>query len=518
MMQKHLTILLLALLASAPTTAQVLTKRIVIVNGGQFGNPAEPTNVQLYNPADSSYTQLDSLAANSAQDVLIDGPFAYVAASQAIAKYDLTSGDLLATATFGGPSANRMALSDDYLLVGNSFLFGPTNNNLQIFDRETLALVDSVPALARPADNLVVLGDTAYVTQNFTNQNFADSAGFLVKVSLTTFEAVDTVQVNANGEDLGPLVLLDSVIYGLNGASNTLTTYNLRDGSVRTDSLGVDLQPGTYGARFTLDETGLLYTVIDGDIGTFDLVSRSVVQASIVDTTVAGFVLDTVNERFYVTQTDFSPTFNQGIIFDADGTPLGSLEVGVTPEVVGAAYNRVPMAMSDSVVLDLTAFAEVDIPVLANDQDLDNRLGLSVEVITPPLQGTLANVNDSLVYAPLAGTFGLDSAQYAITDEWGDRDSAWVFIDVMQNTSIAGPSIRVLTLFPNPTTDQLTLRLAQPWRGEVTLLDLSGRRLMQRQVMSTTQLTWSLAELPVGTYLLRGQGESGNWTQRVIKR
>jgi hypothetical protein len=519
-MIRLITLCLLATLTTSSLLAQVLTKRIVMVNGGQFGNPAEPVNVQLYDPESGTYAALDSVQTGSAQDVLIDGPYAYVAAQDSIVRYDLTTQTVLAATAFGGVSTNRMALSDAYLLVGNAFLpFGSTDpypNNLRIFDRETLALVDSVPALSLPVGNLLVIGDTAYLTQNATNQNFADSAGYLVKVDLVSRTVVDTVQVNQNQEDLGPLVLLDSVIYGINGGSNSITTYDLRDGSVRTDPVAVDLQPGTYGARFTLDETGLLYTVIDGAIGSFDLATRSVVQASIVDTVVTGFVLDTVNERFYVTQTDFF-SYNGGIIYDENGIRLDTLLVGFAPEVVGAAYNHRPSANNDSATLDLSLAASLRVAILANDQDPDARRPLTVAIITPGLQGTVALAGDTLVYDPFAGLGGLDSVQYVLTDEWGDRDTAWVLIEVQTGTGLPMPTETVMSLFPNPATEQITLQFAYPWSGTVTCYDLQGRRMLAQPIFQQQRAYLSVEALPAGHYLLRGQGEGQAWQQLLIK-
>ena len=504
-----------------PINPQVSAKRVVILNGGQFNNPAEPTNLQVFDPGTGQYQTLDTIGENSAQDLLIDGPFAYAAASDSVVKYDLTTNERIAAAAFGGESTVTLALSDSFLLVGNFFLpFGSTDpygRNLLVYDRETLAFVDSIPALSRPVKGIVVQGDTAYVSQNFTSSSFSDSAGYLCKVLLSTLTVVDTVAVNQNDEDLGPLLVRDSVIYGLNGASNSLTTFDPRDGSVSTDPLNIDLQNGTYGSTFTLDAEGTLYTRFDGAIGSFDLVNRSVIRAGIVGLFPTAFVQDTLSQRFYTAQTDFTPAFNQGLVFDINGTLLDSLEVGVTTENIEVAYNLVPMAMNDEVVLDLAVAADALVPVLENDQDADNRKGLSAEIITPPLQGTAVLSDDTLRYTPLAGTFGLDSVQYVITDEWGDRDSAWAFIDVQLDTRLTEEEATSLRIFPNPTSQRITLAFAQRWEGTVALFDLQGRRLAQRQVAGQARLSWSLADLPAGTYLLRGVGQGGNWQQRVIK-
>ncbi|MEM9985532.1 MAG: hypothetical protein AAF804_10590, partial [Bacteroidota bacterium] len=155
--------------------AQVVTKQILIVNGGQFsinpGFPADPANVQIYDPAQNTYRTLDTIGTTSVQDLIVAGTEAFLAAGDTIIRYDLISESRVAAQIFGGESTVTLALTDQYLLVGNFFLpfgsTGPYPNNLRIFDRETLAVVDSVPALSRPVKSIAIVGESAYVTQNF---------------------------------------------------------------------------------------------------------------------------------------------------------------------------------------------------------------------------------------------------------------------------------------------------------------------------------------------------------------
>ena len=136
-----------------------------------------------------------------------------------------------------------------------------------------------------------------------------------------------------------------------------------------------------------------------------------------------------------------------------------------------------------------------------------------------PSQGTATVQGDSILYRPAAGFVGSDSLSYAVTDEWGDTDTAVVSITVEVGTSVRLAAGQDFSLAPNPGHGYLSLRFEQPWSGEVQLLDLSGRVLRQQEVQQGTALRLDgLSALPSGVYVLRGVGTSGNWQQRWIKQ
>jgi hypothetical protein len=500
-------------------SAQVAVKGVAILNGGLFGNSAEDANLLWYNPATQAYTSLDTIHTQSVQNLLIDGPYAFAAAQDSLVKYDLTTGERIAANVFGAPSTMSLAVYGEYLLVGNWYApfgwVGPYPNHLRIFDRNTLAFVDSIPEIQQGAKSMVILGDTAYVAQNYTSSAFADSAGWLVKVDLTSLSYVDSVSVNANQEELGRLIVLDSMVYGLNSGSNTLSIYDPTTGTALTQAANADFQLGDTGSKLAMDETGLLYAKIDGKIATYDLVSQSVLNASVVDTLITDFALDTLSDRLYVSQTNFFG-FVGGGIYGLDGQRLDTLLVGFSPEAVQVVYNASPLAEAD---YDTTnSDLNLQIPVLDNDSDPDLRAGLSLELITPPL-GSASVLGDSISYTSAAGFVGTDSLQYRILDEWGDADSAWVFVTVERVVGVAEEMIpRNWTAFPNPANDRLRLNFAQVWTGELHLLDLAGRALMAVPLEQVRSWELSLENLPTGCYLLQARSEAGEISSQKIQK
>lgn len=503
-----------------------VTKQVLIVNGGQFdpnpGFPANPANIQIYNPEDGTYRALDTIGVTSVQDILVEGSVAFLAAQDSIVRYDLAGESREAIVAFGGESTICMAVTDSLLLVGNFYLpFGSTDpypNNLRVFDRKSLTLLDSVPALALPVKSIVVEGEYAYLTQNYTSSSFSDSAGFLVKLNLNTLVVEDTLQVNQNAEDLGPLVKVGTQIFGLNGTSNSITTFDLNTQLATTDTANADIDPGSYGSRFDFDSNGDFYTVANGDIAQYDLLSRSIVQAGVVDTVISGFALDTLAGRFYITQTDYF-SYTGGIIYDQQGGRLDTLYTGYSPEVIELVYNQVPEVAS----VDTMVVMGDSVEVLLSIVDGDPGARVSVELIEMPNFGEAYLRGDTLVYTSSHTTGGgsgnfSDSVRYRAMDEWGDADTAWLRIEIDGSSSIITYEKLQASISPNPSTGLLKISLAEPWSGVVQIIDIQGRVLKELSMHSGKDIEWrDLADIPAGTYMIRGIGNGKSWQSRWLK-
>lgn len=76
-------------------------------------------------------------------------------------------------------------------------------------------------------------------------------------------------------------------------------------------------------------------------------------------------------------------------------------------------------------------------------------------------------------------------------------------------------------LFPNPAHDIVTVELASDYAAaacQMTLIDASGRQLMQRSFAGTAACQFSIASLPAGIYLLRVATPDGIATRQLMKR
>jgi hypothetical protein len=124
--------------------------------------------------------------------------------------------------------------------------------------------------------------------------------------------------------------------------------------------------------------------------------------------------------------------------------------------------------------------------------------------------------------------------QYSYSDETAARAGAQVLYyrlrQVDTNGTAAYSPVRVVTLSktaaileglsPNPTVGNTTLDLATlpPGSYLLTILDLTGRTVLQQELNGEQQHTLDLQPLPSGAYLVQLRGQSVLQTARLIKQ
>jgi hypothetical protein len=329
-------------------------QQLLILNGGEFGGQ-QYANLGRFNTSSRSFQHLDTIFTQSVQDLYIESQrYAYVAAQDSLVKYDLQTGQRLAATAFGAPSTIKLGIYQNSLLVGNWYEpfghSGPYSRHLLIFDKNTLALQDSIPDLSFGAKDFVILGDTAYISQNRNDfsTNFTDSLGFLAIVHLPSRQVIRRDTLSNTGADLGRLYLLgDTLLIGFNSVSNTISHYHLVNGQRSTASAGVDLQLRNYAGGAFLYQ-GQWYLPYNGTIGSYDPIQRQAIQDSIVVhgqniPFVAEFAwtMDTLNGRIFLSKIFFSnQSTNQGIAYNLQGDSLYSFPVGYSPEVLQIWYDQ----------------------------------------------------------------------------------------------------------------------------------------------------------------------------------
>lgn len=75
-----------------------------------------------------------------------------------------------------------------------------------------------------------------------------------------------------------------------------------------------------------------------------------------------------------------------------------------------------------------------------------------------------------------------------------------------------------ITIFPNPSTDEVILRLEVPFEDlEVRLFSLQGQILKTMQFANNTEISISTSDLSSGTYLIQLKSEKGSVTTKLIK-
>jgi len=307
----------------------------VIVNGGffEFAPPyTDYVTITVHDHVENTSSIVDTIFTQSAQDIVMDTNSFYVAAADTIVRYDYDF-NKITTAPFAGSSTIKILIYKDKLIVGN--WYGATENNILVYDKNSLLLIDSIPEVAYGAKDFVIKGDTLYVQQNLTNSMFTDSAGFLSVIDLNKMQHVRDVQLNNNNYDLGRLLVYGDSIIGLNSISNTITTYLISTGNSSTQPANFDLQTNFYGQQYHRSG-GELYLIAEGGVYTLDLKNYGLGNLPIIDSATA-FAYDTANGAFVVTHTDFG-SYSWGGEYNENGTLEDSISVGYAPECIGLIY------------------------------------------------------------------------------------------------------------------------------------------------------------------------------------
>lgn len=104
-----------------------------------------------------------------------------------------------------------------------------------------------------------------------------------------------------------------------------------------------------------------------------------------------------------------------------------------------------------------------------------------------------------------------------ITDMFGSQTTQGGLVFSVTNEIPELSNSNKISLFPNPTTDMLTVSFVniQPYRLDV--VSLTGEVVMKTFINEFPKSSIDLSELPAGTYLLRAIGNKGTAIERFIK-
>lgn len=336
-MNKKLLFAIAGALASTFTFAQTSVMQIIIASGGvyEFSAPyADRATVAAYDPASSTYTVFDTIRVESVQAVVIDSIYAYVAAEDSIVKYNIDTYERVGIAYY--PGIKSLAVSGDHLLVGRYY---GTGSFFSVYDKHTLTEIFNVPQVNSTVEGMVVIGDTAYVGYNVKGTIdqfppfgvYADTLGRIAVIDMNTQTFVRDIELDTTGAGIRKLFTNGTDIFGIANETGNVIRYNTLTAAVDAAyNLGASM--GT-----ALFENTLYAQYISSGIGAFDIGSETITDTVIVSSQYIASALDTVNNIFYTSETDYS-SYGQVVMFDASGAPVDTIVTGISPEGIAVDY------------------------------------------------------------------------------------------------------------------------------------------------------------------------------------
>ena len=304
----------------------------IISSGGSFG--AQASNLSIYAEG-GPYTTLDTMGTNSIQEMKVVGNEAYVLAQDSFFRFTFTGpGSFVKeSAAFPGASAFSLALTDKQVLIGN--FYGQNDSNLYFFDRADLSFQGAArDVFLKPNDILTDGPQTAYVSQNLSNANFADSAGYILKIDIANQSVTDTL-FRDTIRPLGEQYLVGQSLYALSDSG--YFKVDPATGSSSFVNLGVSVNYGGYASqRYRWADT--LYAFFDGNLGKYNLADEQFIARDLTDSLVDVFTLDTATARIHAARRNFTDSGN-AYVFNQSGNLLDSYITGTSSEYMAFMDN-----------------------------------------------------------------------------------------------------------------------------------------------------------------------------------
>lgn len=337
----------------SPETGPGKYKRVIFVNGGQFGSATG--NVQVYYPTENKVEKLaDFKKAQSVQDLLIDDRYAYVSAEYDLIKYDIVSKqqvairhlqDLSPTEADGG-GADAYGLNHttvfykDWIVASrqNSAMPPQDGYNVRIYKKSDLSLVKKIPVSTQAA-GIVIVGDSAFVA---LNGGFQSNSGQLAIIDLVNLEKKEEYNFGTDGGSIMQLYAKDKQLYIL--GQEKMLTYDIKNHTHQYYPIGI----GHYDFSSTLLTTAIIdnrlygkynwgaYAGENKGFGVIDLDTKTVVNEDLIHLNIDPDLLpnglslmasayDPEEEKFYFT---FGQWWGGGMgrVYNKDGSLAGSFD------------------------------------------------------------------------------------------------------------------------------------------------------------------------------------------------
>lgn len=316
-------------------TAQMVTKQIVIANGGEYSNPNDFVTINVFDPETQLTSDLATIYTQSVQGMFVNGNFAYVAAQDSLVKINLESGEKVAAIGLSG--VNKFGVYQDKLIVTRQYPV--TSGFVQIRNLSDLSLIKTFDEISDEAYDVIVVADSAYIS---VTGGWAATVGklaildlknetFVREIDLGT-AAVGISNVFENGNDLFFVCKTPYL-----GTSGSIIKYNLNNSSATASTFQHILGK----AAGTVN--GQLYLMIDGNIGSISLNEMAIADLSLItdnspNLDITACALDVVNEKIYASFSYWISPDGTGKIFDLSGNETGQYDVGISSEDLAVNY------------------------------------------------------------------------------------------------------------------------------------------------------------------------------------
>ncbi len=410
-------------------------KQTLVLSGGTFEQSPpyqDRASVAFYKPDNQSYEFADSIYVESVQDAVIKGDNAYLAAEDSLIKYDLQNYKRDEIQTF--EKSTFLSINGNKLLAGNRQGFAP-DPELPFVNGWTIPGLDST--LTAPTDSLyeglgdaLIHNDKLYISHNIGKVNaFSDSLGFLAVYDLQNEKFEKNHRLYDTGAGIGELFYHNGNILGICGRNGQIMSLDIQSEQITYNNYSLSGTIGVfddklYGYNFSNE-------IIAYDITTEQTQNTGIQFSSSQNNSVNAFNYDTLNDQFYIAQTNFFDTgFLQ--IYNADGSLDTAFPTNVSPNSIAFDYfiDERPKAQNDYDTLKGKESKQIS--VLDNDTDPEGE-SLSLTSIVKSANNGVDSIAGNAVYYQAINTNYEDTIAYEVCDPGNQCDTGYLYIQVDAN-------------------------------------------------------------------------------------
>lgn len=307
------------------------TKQIIIVNGGVYSDPDDFVTVTSYDPEAQIVSEVATIYTQSVQDVIVNGNFAYVAAQDSIVKINIDT--YKKVASVGAVGVNQLATNGNVLMA--SFWYPVTENYVKIYSLDDLTLVANISGISGDAADFLIQDGVALVA---IPGPYGSTTGKIASI------------------DINEAVLLSEDDYGefysgigfFGFYDNVVTSFMTTAWGETTTNIGTFDDEGNIIEQYTIEDASLaksagqhqdvIYLELNNGIYEYNLTNNAETMiVSPLTESIAASVIDTINNIFYITTSDFF-SYGNGYTYDMNGNQTSTIDVGISAQAIAVDY------------------------------------------------------------------------------------------------------------------------------------------------------------------------------------
>ncbi len=306
--------------------------QVIVGSGGNFSDPDDHVMLSTYNPSNESTSIFGEVFTQSIQDIIISGEFAYIAAQDSIVKLNIDNFTKVSSVAAIG--VNRLLVYEDVVFA--TFQYPATENFVQVFSANNLEHITNIANILDESAGMVIVDDNLYVA---VPGGWMSTTGNIAIIGLDEYLVLTQVPLGDEGIGVSDLFVYDDKIISVNRTPYLGTTGYISSVSTQGTQISSHLINEVIG-KIAGVKDNVLYTVMNNGIGSINLSDFTVIDNAIVDpltNTLAAVELDTVNQNFYVTSTDYF-SMGEGTIYNLQGESTGFFDANISPDALAIDY------------------------------------------------------------------------------------------------------------------------------------------------------------------------------------